>query len=487
MKSIWYLFFSVCFVLSGTSLHCQGYLWIKDVGNSNQIGSICPLINGNLLVIDNRVNHLPLNQHSEYQDILVYNFNFTSGFGDSLLISNDSCFLFCANTINIDGHNFVGYGAAFNIGSQYYQPYLFWFDDNLNLLKDTLILIDTCNVFLQTQLKLSNNTWIISGTWRSLINSDLQGSFVVLLDESGKVTGVKYIKCNAPPLSFVEFPGLGGLHGVSSNSIRFYPYDFSYDSLLWQESLMQTFLPIDIALSIGSNQYVQCAVTTEPGGPPPILENSLFFRDQNALILDTVLIGIPDSSESLSGNGLRISSLGDILIGQFVNKGESLPGYYSPINHDMIVTCLQSNGTFKWRRKICDSVYFTLQYLAPMSDGGCVIAGTIWDWETTWPVVRDNMFLARLTQDGELVTGMNKVVNNKFTVYPNPANEKIMIDLGAQNLDFSLLDITGVKVLESSIKGNAVLNLKHIPNVMYIYYLKDNKQVVSSGKIIVTH
>lgn len=483
MKLFW--IFIVVSLISGNSIYCQDYLWQKDNGYSNFIGAVLAANSEEILVIDNRIIHSAFGLQTNYKDIIVYSFSFATGFGDSLLISDNTYPLFCANAFDIDGHNYVGYGTAKDDATNTLQSYLFYFDEDLNFLKDTILHFDTCDISLSTHIRLSDNSFIISGKWYSKPNPGLVGSVIIMLDSSGFITDVKFLKCSSPPIFFVEFPDFAGFHGVSGNDIRYYPYDFNMDSLIWNKPLVNATLPSPISLLLGNGNYIQICRMVQPFSP--YIQNAFFLRDNNGNILDTIVVALPDTSENLWVNGLKLSSMGDVLMGQTVYHALNDPGYLDPIVHDMTISCLSNTGVEKWIRKIGMGVYFDLQYLSPMNDGGCVIAGTIWDWNTTWPSVKDNMFLARLSQNGELLSGISESMVSKVLVYPNPVSEIMYVELVSGNCEFFLYDITGVIQIHSYVYGKAAISLYGIPNGIYVYNLKDQGCVFQSGKIAVAH
>ncbi|MDD5570879.1 MAG: T9SS type A sorting domain-containing protein [Bacteroidales bacterium] len=80
----------------------------------------------------------------------------------------------------------------------------------------------------------------------------------------------------------------------------------------------------------------------------------------------------------------------------------------------------------------------------------------------------------------------NSSDNNFFVeVYPNPSNGKIIIKAGTNAELIEIYNLLGKKIFQTSIsKPQTKINLD-LPNGIYFYKVTDNKQFVSTGKLIV--
>ena len=77
-------------------------------------------------------------------------------------------------------------------------------------------------------------------------------------------------------------------------------------------------------------------------------------------------------------------------------------------------------------------------------------------------------------------------IENGISVYPNPANENITINLNNSKADkLEISDITGKIVFSSNaIKVNQILNISHLKQGIYILKLIENENIIFTEKFI---
>jgi hypothetical protein len=71
-------------------------------------------------------------------------------------------------------------------------------------------------------------------------------------------------------------------------------------------------------------------------------------------------------------------------------------------------------------------------------------------------------------------------------VYPNPAQERVTIELSQkEEAELVLLDITGRVVLSQKLREfTETVSLVHLPKGMYFYLLKSEKGILAQGKVV---
>lgn len=75
--------------------------------------------------------------------------------------------------------------------------------------------------------------------------------------------------------------------------------------------------------------------------------------------------------------------------------------------------------------------------------------------------------------------------NSLFNIYPNPFSKTVRLELPINNCQIKIFDVLGNIVFEKTLSTkNEMLNL-NLPNGLYFYQVKDNKQFIASGKLIV--
>ena len=81
--------------------------------------------------------------------------------------------------------------------------------------------------------------------------------------------------------------------------------------------------------------------------------------------------------------------------------------------------------------------------------------------------------------DGCWLSGINEIVENKFVIYPNPAQNKILVQLwgGAEVDSWTIYNITGQMVKSGNIKSSetfTINGLKEFESGLYFLQLKDS-------------
>ncbi len=87
-----------------------------------------------------------------------------------------------------------------------------------------------------------------------------------------------------------------------------------------------------------------------------------------------------------------------------------------------------------------------------------------------------------------LLSGLNSEVNEpKVAIYPNPANNRITVDIESveSNGSIEIFNIIGVKLInEKLISGQTSVDLNRIPSGVYFYQIKSGNEVLKNGKFV---
>lgn len=83
-------------------------------------------------------------------------------------------------------------------------------------------------------------------------------------------------------------------------------------------------------------------------------------------------------------------------------------------------------------------------------------------------------------------TDVDKLVNSKITIFPNPAAEFLYVEYSGNNnpLSFELYNLQGKKVLSLSKIPTLKIDVRHIAPGVYVYRIV-NKQNTESGKLVI--
>ena len=118
-----------------------------------------------------------------------------------------------------------------------------------------------------------------------------------------------------------------------------------------------------------------------------------------------------------------------------------------------------------------------------LQDGGCLMAGQIWNWHQSSTQQRDLIFI-KVNGDG-IVTGIedNEPTTAKINVYPNPGTNRLNISEHEDILRFTLYDFNGGKVLEY-FSPPPTIDVSHLKRGFYFWRAGLNDGTMRSGKWI---
>jgi hypothetical protein len=151
-----------------------------------------------------------------------------------------------------------------------------------------------------------------------------------------------------------------------------------------------------------------------------------------------------------------------------------------------VVLQLDSLLNIRWERFYGGDAYYKMDRVYATFDGGCIVAGTRYDYLNSTEQQTDIIVL-KLNNDGLLV-GNPELNTGKMTeaiVYPNPGKDEMHLRIAAQH-PFSvvtLYDLGGRQVLQQSINGQeAVIRTTGLAPGTYIYELSAPTGLYETGK-----
>jgi hypothetical protein len=131
-----------------------------------------------------------------------------------------------------------------------------------------------------------------------------------------------------------------------------------------------------------------------------------------------------------------------------------------------------------------DAYYFLYSILAT-SDGGCIMVGNRFDYETQ-DQERD-IYIAKVNSNGLIVWTQEIPIEKQIaTVYPNPGTNQLTIKTDNKELYFELVNISGQVVIRQIVNNNfKTINTESLKSGIYFYRLTDNKsKTTETGKWI---
>lgn len=104
-----------------------------------------------------------------------------------------------------------------------------------------------------------------------------------------------------------------------------------------------------------------------------------------------------------------------------------------------------------------------------------------------------SVFWLKLGDSTILNTAVNQLaLDNKITIYPNPANEILNISIAKEldltNATVSLVDVLGKQVLNQRIQSTeTAIHIKHLPNGIYLLNIRLNNEISTFKKITISN
>lgn len=221
-----------------------------------------------------------------------------------------------------------------------------------------------------------------------------------------------------------------------------------------------------------------------PGQSELYALNAISINDQTELIdYNHFEIGGNMREHPAMFNGVSKNE-NDIYIG-----GTSNLDYYNPFwsTFDSWFHLIKINPDISpvWEYWYGGDAYYFLYNILATSDGGCIMVGSRYDYETQ-NQERD-IYIAKVNSEGLIVWTQEIPVGKKLaTIYPNPGTNLLNIKTKNNELNFELIDATGKVLISKQLYSiHETLNTESIKTGVYFYRLTDqNNKIHETGKWI---
>ena len=156
------------------------------------------------------------------------------------------------------------------------------------------------------------------------------------------------------------------------------------------------------------------------------------------------------------------------------------PSWYTILQTDSMLN-------IRWEHFYGGDAYYNMTKLIATSDGGCIMAGTRFDYIShPWVHERD-IYILKVNAEG-LITSTNdqpaSIVHDAI-VYPNPGKNVLKVQVAVQHPEniFRLYNMSGKLVLQSPIHGRkATFNTTYLPPATYVYTINSKTGLNEKGK-----
>ena len=139
----------------------------------------------------------------------------------------------------------------------------------------------------------------------------------------------------------------------------------------------------------------------------------------------------------------------------------------------------------QWERFYGGDANYGLWHILATSDGGCLLAGTRYDWTTQYN--ERDAILIKVDENGLITsTGPGPSIQARDAiVYPNPGRERLTIERGPQiaGAKFVLNDMAGKTLIEKTLNHTTeTLPTAHLPAGLYLWNITHKGKAVENGK-----
>lgn len=170
-----------------------------------------------------------------------------------------------------------------------------------------------------------------------------------------------------------------------------------------------------------------------------------------------------------------------------VNFGHQLkPG----LNRKLEIWKIGHAGNLIWKKEIVDSSYRLVTQLISEPDGGIFVISTLYD-PATYATNNTDLSIIKLDANGNIQNlGAAEhffLKNHSFSLYPNPAREKVRISRVEDNLDmeYAIYGISGHRLAQGMLAEDRQLDVSFLQPGPYLIQLKDENGVAAMRKLIV--
>jgi hypothetical protein len=218
--------------------------------------------------------------------------------------------------------------------------------------------------------------------------------------------------------------------------------------------------------------------------PPKYSNMAAFKHDQDFNLIGECYIADPDyeyrkdngriSLDSYHSDAVFLAGTFDWDVGIWVNH----PSW-------IVVGKLDSNLNLIKETYVGGDAFYHFHTVVATNDGGVFMSASRYDY-LTQNQERD----AYLIKLDSIDVSVNIIEINDETatvnVYPNPADEYVIIDAEEDDYTFILFDFSGKMVLQSRIRNcKTKISVTEIPSGIYFWSIQSNNRIIDKGKLII--
>ncbi len=161
-------------------------------------------------------------------------------------------------------------------------------------------------------------------------------------------------------------------------------------------------------------------------------------------------------------------------------------GDFWEVSNWFVVLQTDSLLNLRWERFYGGDAYYTMWKLIATSDGGCIAAGSRYDYKNT-NERQEDIYVLKLNKEGLIVGNSTppQIQMQEAIVYPNPGTNYIKVRIAEQypNSTFELYDMAGNHVLTKSIVGKwGEIETSFLQSGTFVYRIFNDDGLSETGK-----
>lgn len=271
----------------------------------------------------------------------------------------------------------------------------------------------------------------------------------------------------------------------------YYTFNGSFAHILDLEAGLSCKRTIDIPLMIGDLGTIKLVDSTHfmisaeelPANDSMSYKIGVLLYDTAFNLLHFREYGKADTNDYPAVKSLDFSDATSVFIG---GTSYVLPNEFSQADNWFRLNNIDTVINVKWERFYGGDGYYSLFGILATRDGGCLMYGTIWDFHNN-PDQTRYLRLIKVSKDGLLSdeNGKPRDKAKEVILYPNPGNDRIIVQTTLQGLTVSFFDVAGNCVAKKTIHSMVEsLDVSELSTGIYFYRFTCGDKVIDCGKWI---
>jgi hypothetical protein len=155
------------------------------------------------------------------------------------------------------------------------------------------------------------------------------------------------------------------------------------------------------------------------------------------------------------------------------------------INTNILVYLLDSNLDIKGMKYYGGDMNYNACTTTATADGGCILGGTVYDWENSFEDDQD-LWIKKIFPNDILTNAEDTPDPNDrdIIVYPTLFSNELQIKTFRKQLTFTIYDISGNQVLSTPINNTSTINTSNVKDGFFIYEFSYQNNVIQTGKLL---